>query len=286
MRQFWWARTPAESGTSTRSCTGDSTTKAEPSLPPSPSAIDIALWDILGKHLNTPSGNCWGEPPASRSPAISTDRPGPATATPIRPRICQQGLEDHPLRPRDRRPRLPPGPGQHLRALGVHDWTADQIREARKRVGPGIRLAIDYHHRLNVAEAAAFCQRIRDVDLMFLEEPIRSESPDAYAALRAMTPMPFAIERSFRESTPLLPSSTAGWPTTFAWTSATWAVSPPAARWPPWPRPITSTSCPHPSGDHLPGRLRAPVRGRPQLRRSGIQLADASPSPRPVSQAA
>ena len=72
-------------------------------------------------------------------------------------------------------------------------------------MGPHVRLAIDYHHRLNVAEAAAFCQRIRDVDLMFLEEPIRSESPDAYSALRAMTPMPFAIGEEFSGIYPFAP---------------------------------------------------------------------------------
>ena len=42
-------------------------------------------------------------------------------------------------------------------------------------------LGIDYHHRLTVAEAASFCQRMPSGTLDFLEEPIRDETPEAYA---------------------------------------------------------------------------------------------------------
>ena len=76
-------------------------------------------------------------------------------------------------------------------------WTAKQMKSVRNKVGPDIKLAVDYHHRLNVAEAAFFCREVEDVGLLFLEEPIRSESPQAYAALRQMTPMPFAIGEEF-----------------------------------------------------------------------------------------
>jgi galactonate dehydratase len=54
-------------------------------------------------------------------------------------------------------------------------------------------LGIDYHHRLSVAETASFCQMMPPGTLDFLEEPIRDECPDAYAALRQMTNIPFAI---------------------------------------------------------------------------------------------
>ncbi len=41
-------------------------------------------------------------------------------------------------------------------------------------------LGIDYHHRLSVAEAASFCQKMPSGTLDFLEEPIRDETPEAY----------------------------------------------------------------------------------------------------------
>ena len=71
--------------------------------------------------------------------------------------------------------------------------TAEMLHAVRERVGPRVRLGVDFHHRLSVADAAEFCRLVDDVNLMFLEEPIRSESPDAYAALRTMTDIPFAI---------------------------------------------------------------------------------------------
>ena len=58
-------------------------------------------------------------------------------------------------------------------------------------------LGVDYHHRLSVAEAASFCQKMPSGTLDFLEEPIRDETPEAYEALRKMTDVPFAIGEEF-----------------------------------------------------------------------------------------
>jgi galactonate dehydratase len=41
--------------------------------------------------------------------------------------------------------------------------------------------------------------------LDFLEEPIRDESPEAYAALRQLTPVPFAIGEEFPSKWAFLP---------------------------------------------------------------------------------
>ena len=66
-------------------------------------------------------------------------------------------------------------------------------------------LGIEYHHRLSVAEAASFCQMLPPGTIDFLEEPIRAETPAAYAALRAMTDVPFAIGEEFSSKWAFLP---------------------------------------------------------------------------------
>ncbi len=66
-------------------------------------------------------------------------------------------------------------------------------------------LGIDYHHRLSVAEAASFCQRMPSGTLDFLEEPIRDETPEAYESLRTMTDVPFAIGEEFASKWQFLP---------------------------------------------------------------------------------
>jgi galactonate dehydratase len=83
--------------------------------------------------------------------------------------------------------------------------TARALQELRKAVGPDIRIGIDYHHRLSVAEAASFCQRLDPGVLDFLEEPIRNESPDAYATLRGLTSIPFAIGEEFSSKWAAMP---------------------------------------------------------------------------------
>jgi len=81
------------------------------------------------------------------------------------------------------------------------DAAAHWLQEVRQAVGTEVGLSIDFHHRLSVAEAALFCQKVADVRLMFVEEPIRAQSPKAYQQLRTMTPIPFAIgEESKRAS--------------------------------------------------------------------------------------
>jgi len=83
--------------------------------------------------------------------------------------------------------------------------TAEWLTRLRAAVGPAPVLGIDYHHRLSVAEAASFCQRMPRGTLDFLEEPIRTESPEAYAALRSMTDVPFAIGEEFASKWAFLP---------------------------------------------------------------------------------
>jgi galactonate dehydratase len=162
------------------------------------SAIDIALWDILGQSLGVPVYQLLGGACRERVQCFAT--PGMLTGL----RCVEQAREA-----------VEQG-WRYLRFMTGMDeegWTGDSgsvyepmeslelaahwIREVRRAVGPGIGLSIDFHHRLSVAEAALFCQKVADAHLMFLEEPIRAQNPKAYAQLRAMTPIPFAIGEEF-----------------------------------------------------------------------------------------
>ena len=77
--------------------------------------------------------------------------------------------------------------------------------KAREALGDAVVLGIDYHHRLSVAEAASFCQKMPRGTLDFLEEPIRDETPEAYESLRTMTDIPFAIGEEFASKWQFLP---------------------------------------------------------------------------------
>jgi L-alanine-DL-glutamate epimerase-like enolase superfamily enzyme len=83
--------------------------------------------------------------------------------------------------------------------------TAEMYVRVREALGREVVLGVDYHHRLSVAEAASFLQMMPVGTLDFIEEPIRDESPEAYEALRKMTPVPFAIGEEFSSKWQFLP---------------------------------------------------------------------------------
>lgn len=160
------------------------------------SAIDIALYDIKGKALGVPVYELLGGAHRERIETFATtgdlDRARSlveAGWTCLRLGM-RDGLQGH------------PGVFEPWRSLPA---TADWLVEARAVLGNAVNLGIDYHHRLSVAETASFCQRMPVGTLDFLEEPIRDETPDAYQALRGMTPVPFAIGEEFSSKWQFLP---------------------------------------------------------------------------------
>jgi galactonate dehydratase len=170
------------------------------------SAIDIALWDILGQSLGVPVYQLLGGACRDRIMCFAT----PATLT--GPECVERAREFVDSGWRYLRFGVGmPGPdwtgadGATYEPMESLELAAHWIREVRQAVGPAIGLSIDFHHRLSVAEAALFCQKVADVHLMFLEEPIRAQSPEAYRQLRAMTPVPFAIGEEFSSKWEFLP---------------------------------------------------------------------------------
>jgi len=158
------------------------------------SALDIALHDVVAKALGVPVYQLLGGRHRDVIPSFASTlaEPGPEALEQVRT------LMDHGW---DCVRVMPAGHGASdgdvydPRASLVR--TAEWLTELRREVGPALALGIDYHHRLSVAEAASFCQRMPSGTLDFLEEPIRHETPEAYAALRTMTDVPFAVGEEF-----------------------------------------------------------------------------------------
>src|SRR5262245_48939803 len=171
------------------------------------SAIDIALHDIKGKALNVPVYQLLGGRQRDHVPLFATTSAGTL------PELLEQAklLLDGGWRVIrtgmwQGRPGGRTAAGESIfeprESVGT---TAAYLTRLREAVGPDVVLGIDYHHRLSVAEAASFCQRLPAGTLDFLEEPIRDESPEAYASLRTMTDVPFAIGEEFSSKWAFLP---------------------------------------------------------------------------------
>ncbi len=170
------------------------------------SAIDIALWDILGQALGVPVYQLLGGACRNRIQCFVT--PGALTGPECVERATAavaQGWRSLRFTTGMAEPGWSGGHGSVYEPLESIELAAHWIREVRKAVGPGIALSIDFHHRLTVAEAALFCQKVEDVGLLFLEEPIRAQNPKAYRQLREMTRIPFAIGEEFSSKWEFLP---------------------------------------------------------------------------------
>lgn len=156
------------------------------------SAIDIALYDILGKRLGVPVYQLLGGkhrdviPTFASFMANTIEQSLADTQTLVDAgwdciRIYPNGFEvDGEFNPRT--------------SLSN---TVDTLIAIREKFGRDLSIGIDLHHRFSPAEIMSFCNMLPTGTLDFLEEPIRSESPEAYATLRQMTNIPFAIGEEF-----------------------------------------------------------------------------------------
>ena len=164
------------------------------------SAIDIALHDIKGKALGVPVHQLLGGKQRDRIPTFATTSapPGPEMIEHAKALIAA-GWSAMRLSPSGHDDPKLFEPREHIAT------SAKWCVRAREELGGDVVLGIDLHHRLSVAEAASFCQKMPSGTLDFLEEPIRDETPFAYKALRQMVDIPFAIGEEFASKWQFLP---------------------------------------------------------------------------------
>jgi galactonate dehydratase len=164
------------------------------------SAIDIALHDIKGKALGVPVYELLGGKQRDRIPtfASTSAAPGPEMIEQAR-MLVEHGWTAMRISPAGHGNSDIYEPREHIGA------TARWAVRTREELGEDVVLGIDYHHRLSVAEAASFCQKMPSGTLDFLEEPIRDETPEAYESLRTLTDIPFAIGEEFASKWQFLP---------------------------------------------------------------------------------
>lgn len=165
------------------------------------SAIDIALHDIKGKALGVPVYELLGGKHRDVIPTFAStpDITGDETLDAARA-LIERGWNAIRFFPAAWE-----SPGQIFEPRTSIGQTARFLTKAREALGDEVVLGIDYHHRLSVAEAASFCQKMPSGTLDFLEEPIRDETPEAYEALRKLTNVPFAIGEEFASKWQFLP---------------------------------------------------------------------------------
>lgn len=163
-------------------------------------ALDIAFHDIKGKALGVPVYQLLGGKQRELVPAFATTSAEPSEEMVQQAVLlkesgwnCVRFIADGQENPERFEPR---------ESIAV---TAEWVTKARAEVGLNMTMGVEYHHRLSVAEAASFCQKMPHGTIDFLEEGIRDECPTAYESLRRLTDVPFAIGEEFSSKWQFLP---------------------------------------------------------------------------------
>ncbi len=145
------------------------------------SGIDIALWDIKGKHFGVPVSTLLGGRFRDVVRAYATGS------------FKREGVDRVADNAED---------AARYRAEGFHatkikiGFGVEQdlavIRAVREAIGPDMRLMVDANHGYDVLEAVELGRRAAEYGIDWFEEPVVPEQLDAYRAVRAGQPIPVA----------------------------------------------------------------------------------------------
>ena len=148
------------------------------------SAIDIALWDILGKSLNVPVWQLLGGRRHERMPCYASGGWKPAD------QIVDE-LQAFLDKGNFRAVKMRVGSGD-----GTVGHSVQRVRAARAGLGPDIDIMCDAHGTWTVAEAKRFCRGVQSCDIAWLEEPVTADDKPGLAEVRAATDIPIATGES------------------------------------------------------------------------------------------
>ncbi|SMH33176.1 mandelate racemase/muconate lactonizing enzyme family protein [Mesorhizobium australicum] len=148
------------------------------------SAIDIALWDILGKSLGVPVWQLLGGRKSERMPAYASG--GWASAD----KIGEQ-LQSYIDKGGFKAVKMRVGSMD-----GAPHVSSERVHAAREALGPGISIMVDAHGTYTVADAKRFAHMVRDCDLAWFEEPVAADDKQGIAEVRAACGIPIAAGES------------------------------------------------------------------------------------------
>lgn len=178
------------------------------------SAIDLAMWDIKGKTLNTPLYNLIGGKSREKvlvychsngkdlndtieKAAVSVGNGFKA----IRVQSGVPGIPDTYGVPKDNKPYEPAHKGlpheerwDTAKYLNFVPLLFEKVREA---LGDDIHLLHDVHHRCTPVEAARLAKEVEPFHLFWLEDPVSGELQEGLRMIREHSTTPIAIGEVF-----------------------------------------------------------------------------------------
>src|SRR4051794_2588068 len=155
-------------------------------------AVDIALWDLKGRALGVAVHELLGGAVRERVTCYTHVRPESEDTDALLAN-CQARVREG-----WRHLRLVvPAAGDVLEPRRAARAAIAQMHALRAALGDEVELLLDVHTRLDPAEAIMLCRELEPVRPFFVEDPLRSEAPEAYAVLRTRTTVPLAAGEQY-----------------------------------------------------------------------------------------
>ena len=131
------------------------------------SAVDIALWDILGKRANLPLHRLWGHC-RDKIPAYGSG--------------CWRGLGGDGMVEKANGYVAQGFGAIKMQVAHLHDWRTDvaHVRQMREALGPDIDIMIDVNMGWTADQAIQAGRKFEDYDVYWLEEPVMAEDFAGY----------------------------------------------------------------------------------------------------------
>ncbi len=147
-------------------------------------AIDMALWDILGRSMGQPVHRLLGGKCRDSLPAYASGGWAPAD------KIGEQ-LEGYTQQGGFRAVKMRVGAGDGDLMTSVR-----RVEAARKHLGEEIDIMADAHGTYSVREAIRFARAVEACRLAWFEEPVTADNKRGYGEVRAATAVPISAGES------------------------------------------------------------------------------------------
>jgi L-alanine-DL-glutamate epimerase-like enolase superfamily enzyme len=150
------------------------------------SAIDVALWDIIGKALQQPVYNLLGGKTKERIPVYASRLYALEDLDALQEEArewVRQGF-------RALKQRFGFGPEHGTRGVKRN---VELVRRVREAVGDEVDLMADAYMGWNVAYTLEMARRLQEYDLKWIEEPLMPDELDGYSWLVRESPVPISM---------------------------------------------------------------------------------------------
>ncbi|MGC8565666.1 MAG: dipeptide epimerase [Thermoplasmata archaeon] len=143
--------------------------------------IDIALYDLLGKEINTPLNKILGTSQISKETDITIGIMDNNEATVLAKEYVKEGFKALKIKV-----------GTNLRE------DIERVNKIRDAVGNKIELRVDANQGYNYQEAKEFIKAIEKFDIAFIEQPLPYYALEKIAELRVWSNIPIMLDESLK----------------------------------------------------------------------------------------